>query len=144
MNDDIEHRLGAMQPADPPQDLIRRLLAAEPPAPGKIVWLRIAIPFGIAAAVALVFALHRPSPQKPHVAASPQPSDFRVFLPVARTSTLVDLRDVAVIDTVPARPVRLVSATWLDDTTYAGDDGNSTMRRREPRTEIIPVSLEVF
>ena len=142
MNDDLEHRLRAMQPADPPQELIRRLIDAEPPAPGKITPMRIAVPFGIAAAVALFFALHRPSSPLPRVAAAPQPSDFRVFLPVGRTSTLVDLRDVAVIDT--ALPIRLVSATWLDDTTYAGDDGNSTMRRREPRTEIIPVSLEVF
>ena len=39
---------------------------------------------------------------------------------------------------------RLVRATWLDDITYAGDDGRSTFRRQEPRSEIIPVALEIF
>ena len=48
------------------------------------------------------------------------------------------------IEREPARPFRLVRATWLDDITYAGDDGHSTLRRREPRSEIIPVALETF
>ena len=140
MSDDLEERLRALQPAAPPPDFIRSLLAAAPPSPGKIRWLRFAIPLSAAAALALAFGLHR----EPPPARAAEPSDFRVFLPVAQTSTLVEVRDVAVIEREPARPFRLVRATWLDDITYAGDDGRSTLRRREPRTEIIPVVLESF
>ena len=141
MSDDLEQRLRALQPAEPPPALIRSLLAAEP---GKIRWLPFALPLSAAAALALAFALHREPPPAPAVANAAQPSDFRVFLPVGQTSTLLEVRDVAVIDREPARPFRLVRATWLDDITYAGDDGRSTLRRREPRTEIIPVALEIF
>lgn len=73
----------------------------------------------------------------------PQPSDFRVFLPVEETSTLVETKDVAFIDADPAQPVRLVRATWLDDITYRGDDGR-TLRRQESRIEFIPVVLNTF
>ena len=144
MSDDLEHRLRAVQPATPPPELMRALLAAEPPSPGKIRWVRFALPLSAAAALALAFVLHHESEAPPAVAAGPQPSDFRVFLPIEQTSTLVEVRDVAVIDREPARPYRLVRATWLDDITYAGDDGRSTFRRREPRSEIIPVALETF
>ena len=143
MSDDLEERLRALQPGAPPPDLMRDLLAAEPPSPGKIRWLRFALPLSAAAALALAFVLHR-DPAQPAVAAGPQPSDFRVFLPIERTSTLVDVREVAVIEREPAHPYRLVRATWVDDITYAGDDGHSTLRRQEPRSEIIPVALETF
>ena len=143
MNDDLEERLRALQPAALPSDLMRDLRAAEPPSPGKIRWLRFALPLSAAAALALAFVLHR-EPAQPSVAAGPQPSDFRVFLPIERTSTLVDVREIAVIEREPARPYRLVRATWVDDITYAGDDGHSTLRRQEPRSEIIPVALDIF
>jgi hypothetical protein len=77
-------------------------------------------------------------------AALPQPSDLHVYLPVRETSTLVRVEDVALVHPEPEHPVRLVRATWIDDVTYAGDDGRSTMHRREPRQEIIPISLEAY
>ena len=144
MNDDIEHRLRALQPAAPPPELMRDLLAAAPLSPGKVRWLRFAMPLSAAAALVLAFVLYPEPASKPAVAAGPQPADFRVFLPIEQTSTLVEVRDVAVIDREPARPYRLVRATWLDDITYAGDDGQSTLRRQEPRSEIISVALETF
>ena len=144
MSDDIEQRLRALQPAAPPPELMRDLLSAAPPSPGKIRWLRIAMPLSAAAALALAFVLYPEPVTAPAVATGPQPSDFRVFLPIERTSTLVEMRDVAVIEREPARPYRLVRATWLDDITYAGDDGQSTLRRQEPRSEIIRVALETF
>ena len=145
-DDELEQRLRALQPADPTPKLMRDLLAAEPPARGKIVWLRIAVPLATAAAIALAF-LVKPDREvacKPQPIAVASPSDFRVFLPVAQTSLLVEVREVAVVEREPSRPYRLVCATWLDDITYAGDDGRSTLRRREPRSEIIPVALEIF
>ena len=144
MSDDLEQRLRSLLPSAPPPELMRDLLAAEPPSPGKIRWVRFALPLSAAAALALAFVLHREPEPAPAVAAGPQPSDFRVFLPIEQTSTLMELRDVAVIDREPSRPYRLVRATWLDDITYAGDDGRSTFRRQEPRSEIIPVVLETF
>ncbi len=144
MNEDLERRLRALQTAAPPPALMRSLLAAAPPSPGKIRWLRFAVPLSAAAALALAFVLFREAAPAPVVANGLSPSDFRVFLPIAQTSTLIEVRDVALIDRDPSRTYRLVRATWLDDITYAGDDGQSTLRRREPRTEIIPVALETF
>ena len=144
-DDDFEHRLRALRPAEPPRELMRDLLAAEPPAPEKIRWLHIAIPLGAAAAaLAVIFLLQREPESEPAIAVDVSPSDLRVFLPVEQTSTLIEVRDVAVIDRDPSRPYRVVRATWLDEITYAGDDGRSTLRRREPRSEIIPVALETF
>jgi hypothetical protein len=51
---------------------------------------------------------------------------------------------LGVVDVAPARPVRLLRTTWIDDTTFRGDDGRSTIRRATPRETIIPVALEVF
>ena len=144
MSDDLEQRLRALLPAAPPPDLMRDLLAAAPPSPGKIHWLRFALPLSAAAALLLAFVLHRPPVPAPVIADAASPSDFRIFLPIEQTSTLVEVRDVAVIDREPSRPFRLVRATWLDDIIYAGDDGHSKLRRREPRTEIIRVALESF
>ena len=147
MNDDeLEHRLRAVEPAAPPPELMRDLLAAEPPAPGKIRWLHFALPLSAAAVIAFCFLIKKERPEIPSttIAAGPSPADFRVFLPIGQTSTLLEVREVAVVDRAPSRPYRLVRATWLDDITYAGDDGRSTLRRQEPRSEIIPVALEIF
>jgi len=147
MNPDIEGRLQALRPVEPPADLLKRLLESEPPAPGKIHWLRLLAPLAAAAAAAALIALpllrgrHPVRPQR--VAASaPAPSDFLVFVPIAHTSTLLDVHNISVIDVDPSGPVRFVRATWMEDTTYAGDDGHSTLRRREPRTAILSVPLD--
>ncbi len=144
MSDDIEERLRALRPAEPPPALIREWLATEPPAPGKVRWLRFALPLSAAAALVLAFVFHREVGLPTANPSSINPSDFGVFLPVELTSTLIEARDVAVVESDPARPYRLVRRTWLDDITYAGDDGRSTLHRREPRSEIIPVALETF
>jgi len=136
VNDELEQRLAAMSPAELPPALHTRLAGARPTR--KVRWLYFATPLAAAAVWMLVMSLHRPKPAR-----GPQPSDFRVFLPVEETSTLVEARDIAFIDADPARPVRLVRTTWLDDITYRGDDGR-TLRRQEPRVEFIPVVLEAF
>ena len=145
-DDDLEQRLRALRPADPTPELMHELVIAEPPALGKIRWLQFALPLSAAAVIALGFFIkpERVPPLVPDLTASVLPSDFRVFLPVEQTSTLVEVREVAVIEREPKRPYRLVRTTWLDDITYAGDDGISTFRRQEPRSEIIPVALEIF
>ena len=144
-DDELEEHLRALQPAEPPPALLRELHAAEP---GKIHRLKFALPFAAAAAIALGFLI-RPDRDSigipaPALATALSPSDFRVFIPIERTSTLLEVRDVAVIDREPTRPVRVVRATWLDEVIYAGDDGRSQFRRQEPRSEIIPVALETF
>jgi hypothetical protein len=147
MNPEIEARLQALRPADPPEDLRNRLLESEPPAPGKIRWLRLLALPAAAAAVAVLVALpllRARHPIKPQTvgAAAPATPEFLVFVPIERTRTVLDVQSIAFSDADPAHPVRFVRATWLDDTTYAGDDGRSTMRRREPRTAILSIPLK--
>lgn len=145
-HEDLEQRLAAMPPAELPPALQTRLLAAGPAPRSKVRWLFFGAPLA-AAAVWMVFVLFHQPPASPStivkIERTPQPADFRVFLPVEETSTLVEAQDVAVIDADPAQPVRLVRATWLDDITYRGDDGR-TLRRQESRVEFIPVVLNTF
>jgi len=151
MNDEIEQRLAALRPVAFPPELQARLaeppaaqLAARSTARGKIRWLWALAPLSAAALWLLAPALERPARHAPPSARAPQPSDFHVFLPVQETSTLVGVEDLTVLDTEPEHPIRLVRATWIDDVTYAGDDGRSTIHHRQPRAQIIPISLEVY
>ena len=151
-DDDLERRLAALRTAALPPELQARL--AEPPiARGKIRWLWAIAPLSAAAVLLLAPAPKRPASHTPaprHAAAAvaeartPQPSDFHVYLPVKETSTLVGVEDLAVVDAAPNHPVRLVRATWIDDVTYAGDDGQSIIHRRQPRAQIIPISLNAY
>lgn len=139
--DDLEQRLASLRPAELPLELQARITRAELTSAKphhKVRWLYLAAP--LAAAAVWLFVFLRKDPPTPR---EPQPSDFRVFLPIEETSTLVAAEDIAFIDTDPARPVRLVRTTWLDDITYRGDDGR-TLRRQEPRVEFIPVVLNAF
>jgi hypothetical protein len=142
MNEELERRLAGLRPAELPADLQTRL-ATPPLARGKIRWLWVAAPLAAAALWMLMPALPALVSAPPQVLAA-QPSDFRVYLPIRKTSTLVGVENLAVIDTEPAHPVRLVRATWIDDVTYAGDDGHSTISRRTPRAQIIPITLETY
>ncbi|EDY18914.1 hypothetical protein CfE428DRAFT_3572 [Chthoniobacter flavus Ellin428] len=143
MSDELERRLAALRPAELPADLQTRL-ATPPPARGKIRWLWVAAPLAAAAVWMLMPALpHLPVSARPKLQAA-QPSDFHVYLPIRKTSTLVNVEDLAVIDTEPTHPIRLVRATWIDDVTYAGDDGHSTISHRTPRAQIIPITLETY
>ena len=151
MSDEIEQRLAALRLSALPPELKARL--AEPPvARGKIRWLWTLAPLSAAALLLLAPTPKRALPKKRPAAPAntvaaapaPQPSDLHVYLPVKETSTLVGVEDLAVLDTEPEHPVRLVRATWIDDVTYAGDDGHSTIHRRQPRAQIIPISLETY
>jgi hypothetical protein len=143
VSDELERRLAALRPTELPAELQARL-AAPPVAHGKIRWLWAAAPLAAAAAWLLMLGIERHAPHTAPVASGPQPSDFHVFVPVKETSTLVGVEDLTVIDPLPAHPVRLVRATWIDDVTYAGDDGHSTIHRQRPRAEIIPIALETY
>jgi hypothetical protein len=113
-------------------------------AHGKIRWLWAIAPLGAAALWLFAPALERAHRMAPPNHPLPQASDFHVFLPIKETSTLVGVEDLTVIDTAPAHPVRLVRARWIDDVTYAGDDGQSTIHRQQARAEIIPITLEAY
>jgi hypothetical protein len=144
MSDDLERRLAALRPADLPSELQARIAEA-PPAHGKIRWLWAAT-FPLAAAAVWLFmpAVQPPAPQAAPAVRAPRPSDFHVYIPVHRTSTLVGVENIAVVDSAPAHPIQLVRATWIDDVTYAGDDGHSTIHHREPRAQIIPITLHAY
>lgn len=140
MNDDIEQRLARLQPAPEPEEVRARLLAI-PGRRGKIVRWIFAGAAPLAAAAAWLFL-----PRAPEALPTPEngPARYRVMLPVERSSTLVGVEELGVIEPVPAQPVRLMRAVWLDEITYRGDDGRSTMRRSQPRAEIIPVRLHTL
>jgi hypothetical protein len=139
---DLEARLARLRPAPLPAELAAQLAQAKPVARGKIRWLALAAPLAAAAAWLFTTSLDRSTPTPSR--APLQPADLRVFAPVAERSILVAERDLGVIEADPQRAVRLVHQTWIDDTTYRGDDGVSTFRRTTPRAEIIPVVLEAF
>lgn len=167
MNDDqMETYLREMSPASLPSALLGRLLATPLPAPRREVdatihWLFFAgPPLALAAllfAVALLDGLSTPRnlPPPPSVVlqplpvvhppppAGPQPSDYRVFLPVAQHSTLLHLGPGIVVEAGQHGPLRLMKARWLDDTTYVGDD-HSTFHRRTARTEFIVVAFNIL
>jgi hypothetical protein len=144
VNDELEQRLAALRPANLPPALQARL-AAPPVARGKIRWLWAAtVPLAAAAVWLLMPAVQRPASLPTLPGPAPQPADFHVYIPVHRTSTLVGVENLAVIDTEPAHPVRLMRATWIDDVTYAGDDGHSTIHHQVPRAQIIPITLEAY
>jgi hypothetical protein len=146
-DDPLEARLRAMQPAQLPPALADSLVRAKP---RRIHWLAFAAPLAAAAVWIVAFLMfHRAGPANLIADAASkhpplQPSDLRVFVPIQERSTLVEVRDLGVVDTIPTRPVRLMSYRWIDDTTFRGDDGRSTFRRTEPREQIIPVVLEVY
>lgn len=144
MNDEeLERRLCALRPADLPEALQKRL--ATPPAiHSKVRWLWAAAPLAAAAVWLLLPVAQHPAPPPSLKPKAPQPSDFRVYIPVRRTSTLVSVERLDVIQTESAQPVRLVRATWVDEITYAGDDGHSTIKHRSPRDQIIPVALTSY
>lgn len=142
--DELERRLLALQPAPLPDVLAQRLQAARPMR--RALWL-LAV-----AAVLVLLAILRPTshPERgstPALAGHPSPSslsDVRVYLPIQQTSTLVKVEDYGLLETDPARPIQLMRATWLDDVTYRGDDGVTTLQRQESRNEIIPVALQTY
>jgi len=146
-DDPLEARLRAMRPAELPPDLAESLFRARP---RRIHWLAFSAPLAAAAIWIVAFLVsHRAAPQNLIADAASkhpplQPSDLRVFVPIEERSTLVEVRDLGIIDTVPTRPVRLMSYRWIDDTMFRGDDGRSTFRRTQPREQIVPVVLEVY
>lgn len=166
MNDDqLAAYLKEMRPAPLPSAVLNRLLTPPAPAPAPrrelypvIHWLFFAGPPAALAALLCIVAMLdglssprgpsspprvavRPSPAvHPTPPAGPPPSDYRVFLPVAQQSTLLDLKPGIVVEAGPHRPLRLMEARWLDDTTYIGND-QSTLHRQTARTEFIVVAF---
>src|SRR4051812_215335 len=124
MNDDLEQRLAALRPAQLPADL-QAALASPPIKPGKIRWLFAAGPLAAAACWFLFMAGERPVPPGRPSMPGPQPADYHVYLPVEQKSRLVSLEELAVVGADSPAPTKLVRATWIDDVTYAGDDGFS-------------------
>jgi hypothetical protein len=146
-SDPLEARLRAMRPAELPLELADTLVRIRP---HRNRWVVFAAPLAAAAVLLIAFlGWLRPGPANLIADAASkhpplQPSDLRVLVPIEERSTLVEVLDLGVLDTVPTRPVRLMSYRWIDDTTFRGDDGHSTFRRTQPREQIVPVVLQVY
>lgn len=145
-NDPLEARLRAMRPAELPAPLADSLDRAQP---RRIHWLAFAVPLAAAAVwiIALLLGYRADTNPTADTASDDdrlQPSDLRVFVPIAEKSTLVEVQDLGLVETIPTRPIRVMRYTWIDDTTLQSDDGRSTMRRTQPRQQIVPVVLQVY
>lgn len=148
--DEMERRLLALTPAPLPNALDRRLRAAAPRR--RSVWLLSLTGCGLGLSLFLLLMNpegHLPPPDAPRLATTRHagelsPEDLRVYLPIQQTSTLVKMEELGVLETDPRRPVQILRATWVDDVTYRGDDGISTLQRQESRTEILPVALPTY
>ncbi|HET6407044.1 MAG TPA: hypothetical protein VFG14_04125 [Chthoniobacteraceae bacterium] len=139
-NDPLEARLQALRPTELPSALAENLAQAQP---RRIHRLAFAAPLAAAAVWAIVSLVTHRGPSD-RTASVPQPSDLRVYVPIEEKSTLVEVQDLGLIESIPTRPVRLMRYTWVDDTTFRGDDGRSTIRSKQPREQIIPVVLQAF
>ncbi len=142
-DDDLERRLAALQPAELPPEL-QATLASPPERRSKIRRLYAAGPLAAAACWVLLMSQERTMPPVVPSKQVPQPSDYHVYFPVEQKSRLVSLENLAILDADSAEPTKLMRATWIDDVTYAGDDGHSKFQRQERRAEIIPVSLQAY
>lgn len=145
-DDPLEVRLRAMRPAELPAPLANSLDRAKP---RRIHWLAFAAPLAAAAVWIIAFLSGHGADTSPTADATSedgllQPSDLRVFVPIEEKSTLVEVQDLGLVETIPTRPVRVMRYTWIDDTTLQSDDGRSTMRRTQPREQIVPVVLQVY
>lgn len=145
-DDPLEVRLRALRPAELPPPLAQSLGCAKP---RRIHWLAFATPLAAAAVWIVAFLAWPRAGTNPAANATRndeglQPSDLRVFVPIEEKSTLVDVQDLGLVETIPTRPVRLMRYTWIDNTTFRGDDGHSTLRRTQPREQIVPVVLQAF
>jgi hypothetical protein len=140
VSEDIEERLARLKPARVPTEFEASLKAIPTARRHVIPWVFAgAAPL---AAAALWLLVLRPGEHPTAPAVSP--SDFRVFVPVERNSILVRVEELGVVEPTPERTVRLMRAVWLDETTYRGEDGHTTIRRNQPRAEIIPVHLKAL
>lgn len=142
----LEARLRAMRPAELPPSLAESISRAKP---RRVHWLAFAAPLAAAAVFMVAFVAWPRAGEGPSALASSEadalePSDLRVFIPIEEKSTLVGVQDLGTVETNPAQPIRVMRYTWIDDTTFRGDDGQSILRRTEPREQIVPVVLQVF
>lgn len=148
MNDEeLESRLHALRPAPMPDALVRRLKSRKPTHPLTMAMVLGAMALTVMLVTWLADQAHlTPKTSRPEAVAGQSSSldDLRVYLPIQQTSTLVKIEDIGLLETDPQRPIQLMRTTWLDDVTYRGDDGVSTLQRQESRTEIIPVVLHAY
>ena len=165
MNEPEDHDPAAIlltriRPAAPSADLMERLLAARPavfeaPVPkSKVIAFlpRLASAAAVFAVTGAVLWFSLPHNTPSDVVTSPPPPStpkagvtaFRYLAPQESRQELLGVRDLGFTRDAQSRPVRLMHATWLDNTTYSQGDGTPPVRESRVRDEILPVVLTTY
>lgn len=114
---------------------------------GAAVWMCYPAPDGSEHTVSVTTpgnAPETPAPVEnaaaPVVAAIPP----GLLTPQMSNQKLLGVRDLGIARDAQSRPVRLMHATWLDDTTYSSGNGAPPVRESRVRDEIVPVVLTTY
>ncbi len=155
----IEDRLRRLEPAQPPADLMEKLVILGV-GEHNIVrrpwrWVYFAAAASIAAAILLKtnwscergWNSQAQRPPAGRVAApslDERPEPLRIYAPVSTRNLLLGAQEIGVIEPEHAPPVRLIRCIWLDDATYRTAGEYPDLEVTRTREQIIPVALEVY
>ncbi|MES2660391.1 MAG: hypothetical protein V4689_17335 [Verrucomicrobiota bacterium] len=147
--DELEKLLGRMKPSAPDALLMERLRAARPAAAktSRVTSFPRWIPLAAAACLAGVLGLtHLPRKTPIKTAASAPTANIPAppLVPLESSEHLMGVTDFGIVHDSNDRPVRLIAATWLDETTYASSSKDSPVTRSRVRQEILPVSIPIY
>lgn len=149
MSDPLEDRLRRARPTALRPELQARLYAAAPAMPSPKVmagphrrglgWLGAG---SLAAAAAVCVGLFHHARTLP----GPVPSvaERQILPPVKADRYLVSAEEVGVIVRQPDRAYRLVHCVWMEDQSYRGADGVSTVHVQRAHQQIVPVALTIY
>ncbi len=148
MNDnELENLLAALRPAALPPQLRARL---EAPAPAKrhaVSWRWTAATLAPLAAAACWW-LMAPTPVREP---SPGPSRTgeiagagRAFHTLEKTSRLVEVRDLPILNPGSPNPIGLRLVQWEDHIAYVGENPRVIFHQQQPRLQLVAVSFKTY
>lgn len=156
----FEAELRRLKPAEPPQELMSRLIVAQPvlhaqrgvrfrpsrqPDVWRLLlrWLTPAVAAGAVVAFALVWPGHNPKgpPLSRPLVASAKPA-------LRADNVEIDRRLVAAFDAVArmpdGEPIRFRCHEWMDNVVLRDSKQGVVVEQRTPRLEVVPVRFETY
>jgi hypothetical protein len=156
----FEAELRRLKPAEPPEEFMARLAAAQPMPrmqPGVrswpvrqpnfwrvlLRWLAPAMAGAAMVAALLVWQMHQPEGRSPSqtVIASAKPA-------LKADNVEIDRQLVAAFDTVArmpgGEPVRFRCREWMDNVVLRDSAQGVEVEQRTPRLEVVPVGFETY
>ena len=144
--------LNGLRPAAPSADLMQRLMAARPasqPPQSKskvISFLPLLARAAVVATLAGTATWYLMADKAPQANPTTHPVAAAAAEsgPQQSLQRLLGMRDLGFARDAQQRPVRLMHATWLDDSTYVPSNGAPPVREARVRDEIVPVVLNTY